>query len=372
MNVETLLEENERLRSELEDYTSAVFAGLRENKLSDATIQRDYAAIGEAIESWRYRLLDQVEDDSVKKHHKHVLRHDKERELSARTRFPEGLDLYKMTDNAYSDYNFLSYVVMSILEEEIFKQPYPIGILAKYRTFMHDFEQDMEASQKDSSAMNNWRSDTIGHLVTSSTFEHERARALDSIFSMAKRAIVPWLPQHLHRAFADHESFLREQIIKPAIDLHQAMRSSTERYQFTKPRVRLESGRCQGSPYTLKDIESWRILSADDPVIALSSLNLGIARLNPGKPDGVVVQPVLIVSFSRSLESKRPPTQQSRTRVSKKPGTELESSKNVCPTRSYSEGIRAESSAEHRNESAKSRGSQPGRSVLVKYFSGTM
>lgn len=148
IDVQALLEENQRLRSEVEDYTSAVFAGLRENELSDASIRRDYAAIGDAIEMLMDRLLADVQDGSVKKHHRQIVRNDKQRELSTRTRFPEGLDLHKMADNDFSDYYFLSYILMSMLEEEIFSVPYPVGIPLKYRSFMRDFEQDMESPQK--------------------------------------------------------------------------------------------------------------------------------------------------------------------------------------------------------------------------------
>lgn len=142
-DLQALLEENRQLKSDLEGCASAAFMQLRENRLSDASIQRDYAAICEAIETWMDSMFAETKDGNVKKHQRQILRYDREQARFLRNRISGDIDLYKVIESEYSDYYFLSIVVMSILEDEIFTMSYPIGTPTLYKNFISKFEQDM-------------------------------------------------------------------------------------------------------------------------------------------------------------------------------------------------------------------------------------
>lgn len=147
MDIRALAEENEKLRSELEEYTSAVFAGLRENKLSDASIKRDYADICEAIEVWMDNTMADAKDGDFRKHYRLMLKTKKGRSV-IESICQDVLDPSRLGDNGYSDYFFVSLVIVNSLYHQIFLDPYPIGITDCQKRLVNEVTKGMESLHK--------------------------------------------------------------------------------------------------------------------------------------------------------------------------------------------------------------------------------
>jgi hypothetical protein len=147
MEIRALAEENERLKSELEEYTSAVFAGLRENKLSDVSIKRDYAAICVAIEAWMDNIMAGAKDGDFGKHYKNMLRTGKGRSV-IKSICQDVLDPSRLGDNGHSDYFFVSLVIVNSLYDQIFLDPYPVGITDYQKRVVYEVAKGMESLHK--------------------------------------------------------------------------------------------------------------------------------------------------------------------------------------------------------------------------------
>src|SRR2546430_91615 len=106
----------------------------------------------------------------------------------------------------------------------------------------------------DQFSINKWRSETLSALVAHQSFEHNQEKALSDIFADAADAISQWLP--VRSTFAKHEARFRQEILDPAVRLHQAMRTSVDRYDIYKPKIRPGAipERPVGS-FTFRDIE---------------------------------------------------------------------------------------------------------------------
>jgi hypothetical protein len=114
----------------------------------------------------------------------------------------------------------------------------------------------------------------------------------------AKNAISPWLP--VPHAFSKHETQYRQEILKPAVKLHQAMRTSVECYEIFRPKLQpgpiLEQTRL--GLVTLRDIDTWRNESANNVKGVLSALHPAINRLGAANEVVELVQPVVVVTVA--------------------------------------------------------------------------
>src|SRR5436190_19465843 len=79
--MKALVEENKRLRVYIAECTSAMFARLPENRVSDASISREYEYICEAIEAWMDNAMADYKKGDFKRHYKHMLRAGKGRPI---------------------------------------------------------------------------------------------------------------------------------------------------------------------------------------------------------------------------------------------------------------------------------------------------
>jgi hypothetical protein len=129
----------------------------------------------------------------------------------------------------------------------------------------------------------------------------------------AKTAISPWLP--LSDAFIKHETRYQEEILEPAVKLHQAMRTSVEWYEICMPKVHpgpiLEQP-CLGL-VTLKDIDTWRNVSANNIKGVFSALYPAINRLGAANEVVELVQPVVVGSVAGGPVMSQQLRRQSRT-----------------------------------------------------------
>jgi hypothetical protein len=114
----------------------------------------------------------------------------------------------------------------------------------------------------------------------------------------AKTAISPWLP--LPDAFIKHETRYQEEILEPAVKLHQAMRTSVDCYEIRMSKVQpgpIPEQPCLGL-VTFKDIDTWRNVSANNVKGVLSALHPAINRLSAANEKVELVKPVVVVTVA--------------------------------------------------------------------------
>lgn len=150
----------------------------------------------------------------------------------------------------------------------------------------------------DQSTIDRWRSDTLSMLVAKPSFGRDREKAIEDILVAAEKAISPWL---LNReAFTQNKVQFRQEIIRPAVEIHQAMRISVERYNIFRSKAQPEtnSDKTHLESATLRDIGTWRTVNADNVEGVLSCLYPGINRLDAADKSVELVQPVLVVTVA--------------------------------------------------------------------------
>jgi hypothetical protein len=202
-DIRVLVEENEKLKSELEEYTSAVFAGLRENKLSDASIKRDYADICEAIEVWMDNTMADAKDGDFRKHYKHMSKTRKGRSV-IKPICEDVLDPSRLGDNGHSDYFFVSLVIVNGLYHRIFLDPYPVGITDRQKRVVNEVTKGMKSLHKGTlrleSGANNTQFVPVDDAIRRS-IEHQQLEIRYALCA-GSSTVVRARPSESHRRYA--------------------------------------------------------------------------------------------------------------------------------------------------------------------------
>lgn len=121
------------------------------------------------------------------------------------------------------------------------------------------------------------------------------------------RAIAPLVPDG--RAFAKHKEMLQQDILDPALKLHQALRTSIRQYKVQPPDLRALPAPEQSldESWTMKDIRTWQtVKKTEKNVEPLYCLFPSIVRLEVGDVETVLVKPVVIVHLFEPSLSQGP------------------------------------------------------------------
>ena len=167
-------------------------------------------------------------------------------------------------------------------------------------------------------------------LTTSREFKNRQSDGLEHITHSAKKAISPWVLDR--KAFAKHEQTLRQEILGPALKLHQIMRTSIRRYDMRRPefRVETESEQKRGESWTMKDIGTWRTVKKSEKIAKpIYCLYPSIVRCEVGDEVKALVKPVVVVALTEPSLSRGPMTTEpesvdvdpQRTPISKRAAT---------------------------------------------------
>lgn len=121
------------------------------------------------------------------------------------------------------------------------------------------------------------------------------------------KAIAPLVPDG--RAFAKHKEMLQQDILDPALKLHQALRTSIRQYKVQPPDLRALPAPEQSldESWTMKDIRTWQtVKKTEKNVEPLYCLFPSIVRLEVGDVETVLVKPVVIVHLFEPSLSQGP------------------------------------------------------------------
>lgn len=135
--IRILREENERLKDQVFELKE------EPNPISDSSINQAYTDICDAIEGWIDGLISTADAMGIdfRSRNRRVLRNRKQRSVLKDT----GLDLDSLAEHDSADYFVLSLLIGEQLAEQIFSDPYPIGITLSQMKVLGQIESGMKS-----------------------------------------------------------------------------------------------------------------------------------------------------------------------------------------------------------------------------------
>lgn len=329
--LEDILEENDKLRSDLGDARVRLMNLLgNANQITDGDIGVEIEKLQDAIEIWVNNIqqdirnegrdfkslfdlelsrLDLTDDSASRSQHSPLPRIFNCGEATNR------LDLEWMkwaSKLSTCIYFVLSRHIWNYLEDNIFNDIYPVGVSGSSAQIFNEILSVMRntgndggrcihlietiAADRDQDRIllaHKWRSDTINSLTKTPYFVKQKQTDEIRLLEGLIRSLGIWIDREILRR---HDRTLHDNVIRRAIDLHERITCSTEEYLPLPPNI------SQGmkdksilSTANLKDITRWRPFYGDVDGV-FQCLYPGICRR--GMPDQghvVAAPPVILV-----------------------------------------------------------------------------
>ena len=318
-----LLQEKEELKADLEECNAELLTRIPPSQISDSSIKTALKQMHRSIDSFVYDVLkDVVDDDALHCYCRKLQRRPKQRRRGSRNplhEFVRKANISTWGSHSSSNFYILSVVIQGILDHFVFKKNYPIGITEKQCQVLMEVEKAMlhtgqapgqagahvsldQQSDRDGPGQGRidlWRSETL----TALTALRENGAHLEKVSRKICSDLGHFFSPRLLGAcpFAKVEERFRQEILDPAIRLHQDLKSSSHRYEFdTIPSAIFDelSPRQLFDRYDLKDADSWlEPRSEKDVGRALYNLHPSVVRLRTrGKNPIAITKHVMVVS----------------------------------------------------------------------------
>ena len=317
-----LLQEREHLIADLEECKAELFRRMPPTPISDSSIKTVFEQIHRSIDSFVYDVMKDVDDDALRRYCLELQQRPKRK----RRRFRNPLHEFvrKANISTWGPYDcsnlyILSVVIQYILDIFVFKEPFPMGITVEQSRVLKEVERAMlhtgqapgqagdhvsldQQSNRDGLGQERidlWRSETLTALTARRENGADLEKVSRKLCSDLGHFLSPWLLGA--SPFAKVEERFRQEILDPAIRLHQDLKSSSYRYEFnTIPSAVFDelSPRRLFDGYDLKDADSWLKPRSEKNVgRALYNLHPSIVRLRiKGKNPIVITKSVIVVS----------------------------------------------------------------------------
>ena len=318
-----LLQERECLIADLEECKAELFRRMPPTQISDSSIKTVCEQIHRSIDSFVYDVMEGVvDDDALRRYSLDLQQRPKRKRRKSRDplhEFVRKADISAWGPYDCSNLYILSVVIQFILDHFVFKKTYPIAITDEQSLVLIEVEKAMlhtaqapgqagahvspnQQSDKDGPGQERidlWRSETLKALTALCENGALLEEVSKKICSDLGHIFSPWLLGA--GPFAKVEERFRQEVLDPAIRLHQDLKCSSYRYEFdTKPSTVFDelTPRQLFDRYDLKDADSWlKPRSEKDVGRALYNLHPSIVRLRTrGKNPIVITKSVMVVS----------------------------------------------------------------------------
>ena len=145
--IKMLKDENIKLRADLEECTSIVFARVsKQDQASDASIRDDYIGICTAIEAQIKKVVANSSKDEFKtKYWENLRRLEEGRSLAKYLNRSVGLDPHELGNFDTCDYFILNLIMGHWLNKTIFERQYPVGITKQQGQVIDEIETGMQS-----------------------------------------------------------------------------------------------------------------------------------------------------------------------------------------------------------------------------------
>lgn len=153
--------------------------------------------------------------------------------------------------------------------------------------------------------VNKWRSETLTAMVATSAFKLRQEEHSKRLFDDLMSELRDWVSSG---PLSNHKEDLQRYIFNPAIKLHQSMKCSKRDYELDARPPTLQQSILLENPkqWTLKNISTWRPISADTDTVPFHCLFPGFYRMGSGEEephDLELVKPVIIVYKSEEQQN---------------------------------------------------------------------
>lgn len=219
-----------------------------------------------------------------------------------------------------SNFYILSVIIQWVLDEFVFSRSYPMGITEKQIDVLKEVEKGMthaNQSQRESCALlilsiltdldvveqersHVWKSETLTALTGLGENETRLERASRRICNNLSGILSPLLFEA--GPFGKVEGRFRQEILDPAVRLHQSLRSSSYEYDTRSiPVLDRLSPRQMLDQWDLKDADTWQKARGEEQVgQALYCLHPSVVRFRTKGADPIIVaRPVIVVVSPR-------------------------------------------------------------------------
>lgn len=365
-----LMQERDALRVDFEECSSELYKRMPANQITDSSIQKEFARLRLSIDVFVFEVMkDEVADDALFKLCQKEQKSQKQK--TGRLRTPLSKIIQHADISAWGPYEcsnlyILSVIIQWILDEFIFGKSYPVGITDEQIQVIEEVEEGMDksmihASQTESelvapinlislsnrevaeqSKIDIWRSETLTALTTLREYDIRLESASRRICNDLNGLLSPWLLEA--GPFAKIEGSFRQEILDPAIKLHQDLSSSSYRYDTSlipvngrlSPKQMLEE-------WELKNADTWQTPRSENRIgKALYCLHPPIYRLRSGgRPPIAIAKAVMVVASPGKGKSLNPQgnkgsPQRATTAPSAAMGSSIATSHTISPLKQES------------------------------------
>ena len=314
-----LIQERESLRMDLEECTSDLLKRMPPTQISDDSIQKALERIHGSIDEFVFEIMGDIDEDALYKfcQRKHQKRNRKSRKP------PNPLNSFIMKEDISlwgpyecSNFYILSVIIQWILDDFVFRYDNPRGVTEEHIRVLKEVEKGMwQASRIQSwfhahvtpkylsdrdvaeqEKFEVWRSETLTALTALHENETRLEEVSRDICNRLNNILSPWLFEA--GPFTKVEERFRQEILDPAIKLHQDLKSSSHQYETRRTNVfDRVSSRQMLEEWYLKDADTWQKVRSEREVgRALYCLHPSIVRLRAkGTIPIVVAKPVIVV-----------------------------------------------------------------------------
>lgn len=275
-----------KCESDLSHYTAL------DNGLPELMISNYFRTISYSIECWTEQVFD---GDTGKKFRAKL-------NLQLLRQEQAGEDLSNSTSWHMQKYNTRALVVVSSFvwsfpESEIFDKACPIGLntsqwntMCKVQDMMKHryFEPDHDL------AIATWRSKGLSALCASGEFKHMQDYRCQALSQSLRNKLARGIDGH---TLTHYWPKLEQNILAPAVKLHQILCCSKRSYQLYDPRVYLGSV-VQAAPaeFDYKNVKTWDWVRSEDVGALLEHLSPALVRLGDAEcKDLTMVKAVFVV-----------------------------------------------------------------------------
>ncbi|KAM3086059.1 hypothetical protein ACMFMG_000195 [Clarireedia jacksonii] len=328
-----LLEENQKLRSELHDANLRLAASAhKEYQVPDGSIREDYQKLCSAIERWIDYVSEDDSSESFRSRYEDVVRKEEKNRKEEKDQTLKNLGIHydrpNLSDPTLSwlrGLDMLHYYILSLVIGKyifwILIRRYPLGTTELQRMTFTSIQDEMLNMGKAKSRKNQWRSDTLRALCASKQFQAEQETRLTGIWKELQTELSCWLSDS---NILKHQGRLKRDIFDPAVKVHMDMQCSVQQYEVVSAPVggRITSSftRHDECTETVKEITNWKMRTRESTDVDDLCIYPGIITYDAaGEVKSNLVRPVMVVYKRTPLPSSARHSNESPARSQSQP-----------------------------------------------------
>ncbi|KAL8943816.1 MAG: hypothetical protein Q9216_000809 [Gyalolechia sp. 2 TL-2023] len=306
---------NRCLERELQACKDDLFQIHPRNQVSDCDIGRMYDDLDEHISSWVEGEVSRLESKFRKTHHAPLP------DLFCHGGMPAAETFLAAHQTSGGEY-FIRCLIHILLQKSVFVNGILLfGLDEAGTALLQQIERGMSKAKppRDLDSINAWRSETLSALLTTTNFQRSRSRSIACVVNHMGAVIAKYFPP-MEKSNRRLQS-IYDKVINPAIQLADAIQTSSTRYCFVPTMEALQSpfedsviSQCHLIDLKLIDIATGKTLKANSPVQANERGDIGtrimilapaLYRYDTGQDALLLVKETVLVQLYQPLGKRQ-------------------------------------------------------------------